>query len=211
MNRPATLLSVALLLTLLVSLAPAQNLALQGRSAIEINLGLWAGGKASTTTGTAGILSEAETNGLSAGVGYAYWLREHLSLTITASLLSGKSSTTVSLSQVSQRSSSVMPLLLGLRFYVPEPEAGQDIRPFVSAAIGPYFGTETSSAVLSQSTHTETAIGGRLGVGIAFLLGEHFELGAAAGYNVMADFPNPIGARKNYSGADFSIGIGYIF
>jgi len=30
-------------------------------------------------------------------------------------------------------------------------------------------------------------------------------------YNLMSNFNTPIGARRNYNGGDFSVGIGYIF
>jgi outer membrane protein W len=193
------------------SVSLAQDVFLKGRSAIELNLGFWGGAKASNTIGPTGIQSEAGTNGFVGGLGYSYWLRENLSLTVTASLLSAQANTTFSTFNVTQQASTVVPLLLGLRFYIPEPESGENIRPFLSAAVGTYFGSEATSALLFQQAHTETAVGGRLGVGADFFLGNHFNLGANVGYHLMTDFENTIGARKNYSGAEFSLEIGYIF
>jgi hypothetical protein len=193
------------------SVSVAQDLSLKGRSAIELSLGFWGGAKASNTVGLTGIRSEAGTNGLAGGLGYSYWLQEHLSLTVSASLLSGQASTTVSISNVTQQASAVIPLLLGVRFYVPDPETGENVRPFLSAAVGTYFGSEATNALFSQQAHVETAIGGRLGVGIDFFLGNHFKLGANLGYHLMTDFETAVGGRKNYNGADFSMGTGYIF
>jgi hypothetical protein len=102
-------------------------------------------------------------------------------------------------------------LLLGIRFYVPDPESSDNVRPFLSAAVGTYFGSEAKNTLLSQQAYTETTFGGCLGVGIDFFLGNHFKLGANVGYHLMADFETAIGARKNYNGADFSLGAGYIF
>ena len=204
-------LSLVSLTVLMGSVSLAQDLSLKGRSAIELNIGLWGGPSASTTTASSGVRSEAGTNGLVGGLTYAYWLREHLSLTVTASLLSAQASSTVSVSSVTQQASTVVPLLLGLRYYIPEPGAGENVRPFLSAAVGMYLASEAASTLLSQKARTENVIGGRLGAGIDFLLGSDFKLGANVGYHLMGNYGTPIGARKNYNGGELSLGIGYVF
>jgi outer membrane protein W len=202
---------LVLLLITIGSVSKAQDLSLKGRSAIELSLGLWGGAKASNTAAATGIQSEAKTNGFAGGLGYSYWLQEYLSLTLTVSLLSAQASSTVNVFNVTQQASAVIPLLLGIRFYIPDPEPSANVRPFLSAAVGTYFGSEAKNTLLSQQAHTETTFGGRLGVGIDFFLGNHFKLGVNVGYHLMADFETTIGARKNYNGADFSLGAGYIF
>jgi outer membrane protein W len=204
-------LLLVLYLIIIASVSTAQDLFLKGRSAIELNLGLWGGAKASNTVAVTGIQSEAKTGGFAGGLGYSYWLREHLAVTVTASLLRAQASTSVSISNVTQQASAVIPLLLGIRYYVPEPDSSTSVRPFLSAAIGPYFGSEAKNTFLSQEARTETALGGHLGVGIDFFLGNHFKIGANVGYHLMADFETTVGARKNYNGADFTLGIAYIF
>lgn len=193
------------------SVSIAQDVILRGRSAIELHLGFWGGAKASNTIGLAGIQSEAATNGFMGGLGYSYWLKENLSLTLAVSLQSAKASTTISIFNVTQQVSTVVPLLLGVRFYIPEPEPGENIRPFVSAAVGTYIGSESANSPLSQQAHVENAFGGRLGAGIDFFLGNHFKLGVGVGYHLMTDFENTVGARKNYNGAEFSLVTSYIF
>jgi hypothetical protein len=209
-----TFIKAALMVLLIINvfyISTAQDITLQGRSAIELNFGLWGGGKAANTIALAGIQTEAKTSGFTGGIGYSYWLREYLSLTVTAGLLSAQANSTVSVFNVTQQSSAVIPLLLGIRFYVPNPEPSDNVRPFISAAIGSYIGSEAKNTILSQEARSETAFGGRLGAGIDFLLGDHFKLNAQAGYNLMSDFETTIGARKNFNGGDFSLGIGYIF
>jgi hypothetical protein len=90
-------------------IAIAQDVFLKGRSAIDLNLGFWGGAKASNTIGLTGIQSDAGTNGFAGGFGYSYWLREDLSLTVTAGLLSAQASTKVSVFNVTQQSSTVIP------------------------------------------------------------------------------------------------------
>lgn len=211
MKAAKRMLPLVLLFLTACSVTAAQDLSFRGRSAVELGLGLWGGAKASNTVSLSGIRSEAAISGFAGGLTYAYWLREYLSLTLGVSLLSAQASSTVSVSSVTQQASTVVPLLLGIRLYVPEPETGSNFRPFLSAAVGTYVGSEAKNTPLSQNARTEQAIGGRLGVGVDFFPGDHFKLGASAGYHVMADFENDIGARKNYNGAEFSLGIGYIF
>jgi hypothetical protein len=205
-----TLFLILLFITI-GSVSTAQDLSLKGRSAIELSLGIWGGAKASNTAAATGIQSEANTSGFAGDLGYSYWLREHLSLTVTVGMLTAQASSTISTSNITQQASAVIPFLLGIRFYVPDPESGDNIRPFLSAAVGTYIGSEAKNTLISQQVHTETTFGGRLGAGIDFFLGNHFKLGVNVGYHLMADFETAIGARKNYNGADFSLGTGYIF
>ena len=210
MNNAIKTLFITLLLTVPSLIVVAQDVTLKGRSAVEINLGLY-GAKASNTISGTGVQSEAKTSGFAGGIGYSYWLREYLSVTVTAGMLSAQVSSTVSILNVTQETSSVIPLLLGIRFYIPHPEPGDDVRPFISAAVGTYIGSEAKNTVLSQEAHSESVIGGRFGAGMDFLLGNHFKLNAQVSYNLMSDFETAIAARRNFNGTDFSIGIGYIF
>ena len=189
----------------------AQDFSLKGRSEIEFNLGLWGGAKVANTITTTSIRSEAKTSGLAGNLLYAYWLREHFSVTLSVGFLAGEASSTVSTSGLNQHASSVVPVLIGMRFYLADPIPEDAVRPFLSAAVGPYIGSEATNTALSHEAHSESSIGGRVGAGIDFLLSRNFKLGASAGYNAMSGFETPVGARKNYSGGDFSLGVAYVF
>lgn len=206
------IIGLAVLAALSLTIHPAfsQDLYTKGRSALELQLGVWSGG-ASNTVGVTGIRSEAKVGAFAGGLLYTNWIRENISVTLSAGLLAAKASSTVSHGGIDQQVSSVVPLLLGIRFYLPEPLPDAMVRPFLSAAVGTYVGSEAKNTLLTQEAHTEAAFGGRLGAGIDFFLSDHFKLGANAGYHLLSDFSTPVGARKNYSGADFSIGIGYVF
>jgi len=188
----------------------AQDFLLKHRSGFELNLGVWSGG-ASTSISTGGVQTEANLGAFIGGILYTNWLQENLSVTLSAGLLAARASSTVSMGGIDQQVSSVVPLLIGVRIFLPYPEPDAQVRPFLSGAIGPYIGSEAKSTLFTQGTHTETSFGGRFGAGIDFILSNHFKLGANAGYNVMSDFSAAVGGRMNYNGGEFSIGIGYIF
>ena len=211
MDKTITTLTVTLLLFAASSISLAQDFSLKGGSAVELNIGMWAGAKSSTTVAVGGIRSEAKVSGLTASLLYTHWLREHLALTLSAGFLGSEASSTSGTPGFTQQSSAIVPFLLGIRHYVPEPGPDDAIRPFLSAAIGTYVGMEAKNTVLVQEARSEAVLGGRVGGGIDFLLSNHFKLGANVGYNLASDFSTPIGARNNSSGADFSIGFGYIF
>ncbi|MGA9363417.1 MAG: outer membrane beta-barrel protein [Bacteroidota bacterium] len=206
----ATFLFLLVLLTS-GSIVLAGSSTLKGRSTIELSIGLWHESKVSNEISTAGIISTAKTSGFLGGLSYAYWVQEDLSVGISGGALAGEATSSVSTRGISQRASAVVPVLLGLRYYVGESSAESPVRPFLSVGLGPFIGVEAKNEPFLQESHSEAALGTRLGGGIDFLLGQSFKLGASVGYDLMTDFSTPIGARKNYNGPDFSLGVGLVF
>lgn len=210
MNKNIILSLVTVLLVSVNTRAQAQDILLKGRSGLELNIGIWTG-KVSNSITAGGTRTEAKLGSFVGGILFAHWLQENLALTISAGLLAGEASSTVSSGQVDQHSSTVAPVLIGIRYYLPDPEPDVRVRPFLSAALGAYVGSEAKNTLFSQEAHTETSFGGRLGGGVDLILGDHFKLGVNMGYHIMSDFSLSVGTRKNYNGGEFSIGIGYIF
>jgi len=211
MKHGGKILIIIVTIVLQSDTAFAQDYSLKGRSALEFNMGFWGGSNTSNTLTTNGIRSEAKTNGFVGGIQYSHWIQEQVSATLSIGFLAGEATSTVSFSGVNQHTSIIVPVLIGVNYYFFNPAQEDAVRPFVSAAIGPYIGSESNNTMLSQNAHSETAFGARIGAGIDFLLGDHFKLGAGADYNVMSDFKNTVGAKTNYNGVDVLIGMGYIF
>lgn len=185
---------------------------LKGSSALELNLGLWNEIQAGQQISFAGIKQSAKASGFVGGLTYGYWMRENLEITIAASLLSSEASSTITFPvSVQQRSNSVVSFLFGMRYFVPQPEPEDNVRPYIAFGVGSFVGSEAENSILAQSAHTESVVGGRLGVGLDALLGSWFKLGVDMGYNIMADFKTPVGARNNFNGYDMSVGFGFVF
>jgi len=189
----------------------AQDISLKGRSALELNIGFWGGASASSTQSLGGIQSQAGTNGFQGNLLYSYWIREYSSVTLSVGFLSAQAISNVSISGVNSTASAVVPVLLGMRYYAFNPAPDDAVRPFASGAIGVFIGSQSSSTIGSQQSVSATTFGGQVGVGIDFLLSNYVKLGVGVKYNAMSNFTTPIGARRNYNGADVSLGIGYIF
>jgi hypothetical protein len=211
MNTPSRVLSIILSLLAASPWTLSQEITLRGRSGLEFSLGLWGGAKASNAFTSTGIRQEAVTSGFSGGLLYSYGMKEHLAATLSLGFLGGEASSTVSGSTVQQQASSIVPILVGMRYYVAEPTAEDRVRLFLSAAVGSFLGFEASNTTLGQEARSESTFGGKAGAGIDFFLNTHFKLLVTAGYNLMSDFKTPIGARVNYNAGEFALAFGYVF
>ncbi|MFZ1082892.1 MAG: outer membrane beta-barrel protein [Candidatus Kryptoniota bacterium] len=189
----------------------AQDLTLKDRSGVEVNMGIWGGAEASNTIGTGGILAQAGTTAFVGELLYAYGYEEQLAMTLSIGLLSAQASSNINMLGVTEQTSTIMPILLGVRFYVPNPESGARVRPFLSAAIGSFVVMESQSTLLSQGSYIEGNFGGKLGVGVDLFVSDHFKFVADAAYYFMSDFSQPVGGRSNYDGGDLLFGVGYAF
>jgi len=115
---------------------------------------------------------------------------------------------------VRSSTSSVYSIVFGARYYLPKSTYKKTWRPYLAAAAGPYIGAETKSevgATVVTRSHTETAIGGYLGGGLDIELSRYFMVGISGGYNLITDFSESVGSRKNYSSPEFAVGISYLF
>lgn len=190
--------------------AVPQDIPLKGRSCVELNVGFWSGRAANTVGGT-GIHTEAKLSGFVGGLTYSYGLEELWSLTVSSGLVAAQASSDAGILGVEQQASTVITLFLGIRYYLNEPSDETKVRPYLSGAVGPFFGSEAKNSLSGQVAHSETAAGGRIGAGVDFFISPHFKLGIDAGYDLMANFDTPIGARKNYNGIESVVKVGYVF
>jgi Outer membrane protein beta-barrel domain len=204
------LILFSMMVTSLCLCSQPGEIALKGRSSLELNIGLWGGGRTASNVTAFGVHTGASFGSFVGGLRYTHWVREELAVTLSAGLLSGSTGTEVSPGNVSEHSSAVVPVLLGVRYY-PFGSTIDDVRPYLSAAGGPYIGAEVVNTTFSHEVQTESVFGGCFGGGVDFMLGNHFKLGANAGYNVVSDYQFPIGERRNYDGGEFSVAFGYVF
>jgi hypothetical protein len=204
------------ILTLLIVMSMplvSQSITLRGSSAIELNIGFWNNFNAGQQISLQGVRQEARANGFLGGLTYSYWMRENMAITVAGSLLSSEANVSVTTNPISvgQTANALFSILIGTRYYLPEPEPEDFVRPYASLAVGSFMGFEASNTIVAQSAHSESTFGGRIGVGIDAFLGSGIKVGASAGYNLMSDFRSAVGARNNYNGGDFSLGIGFLF
>ncbi|MCA9726203.1 MAG: caspase family protein [Candidatus Eisenbacteria bacterium] len=183
---------------------------LVGRSRVELSLGRFGVGLAEGASSTGIVSAQASTKDLYFGLGFSRWIREDVSVGISATLLEGDFAADVG-TEVISRATSLVSLRVSLRKYLPSSTFRTAIRPFLLGGVGAWIGSDASSEVLAgrvdNSATTQGAFGSELGVGADVLLGHRFMVGTKASYNLVTDFPEPLAGRKNYSGVELGISL----
>jgi hypothetical protein len=77
--------------------------------------------------------------------------------------------------------------------------------------IGDSVGSYAGRGAAITGVHTRATVGGYIKGGADFHLARWFAISADGGYNWTADFAQPIGPTKNYSGFAFSLGFGCLW
>ncbi len=200
---------------------------LRGKHRIEVGIGFMTEMSASNEVSIGGITARNDATGLGGTLAYTHWLRDAWAIGLSVGVMGADATTTVSGAGASVESATVVPVLASVRFQPRGLMSGNAFRPYVSASVGPVFGSASnvqtgvipSIASLSisaaetaapQSSYTETAFGSRVGVGADVLLGRRFTLGFGIGYCLVTDFDRRIGSETNYSGPDVALSVGVL-
>jgi hypothetical protein len=176
--------------------------AVAGRHRLALRLGMWRTGENAASTPLVG------TDDVVGGLQYTRYLKENLSITFAIEGLESQigdgSVSTVAVFPVAVRWN---PFSFGRQ--------NDGIKPFFSAGVGPVIGESISGysgyGYLSGNDRTSATVGSFLRAGADFHFARSFAIGADAGYNWLADFDQPVGGRKNYSGFNMSLSIGWLF
>ncbi len=150
MKSMCGVITVVLTMFMTGSTASAQDLVLKGRSVLEIDLRMWGGSRVSNTIGLSGIQTSANISSFVGSAVYSYRLREEMAVTLSVGMLSAGANVGVGLLGASQESGMIVPILIGARYYVPSPETGASVRPFLSLGVGTYIGFEESAPLGSR-------------------------------------------------------------
>lgn len=171
--------------------------AVEGRNRVELRLGMW-------RTGQNGTASPVGTDDVVGGLQYTRYLKEHLSMTVAVEGLEVRDA-----SRPNGAVASIAFLPVGVRWNPLSFGRRYDaIKPFVAAGLGPAIG-ESSGGLSAQRTYA--TVGSYLRGGADFFFARSFAIGVDAGYNWLADFDQPVGARRSYSGFRTTLGLGWIF
>ena len=191
---------------------------LEKRSRIELRMGLRNHGGtpgAATTIGPLGVETTDGSGDMFFSLGYSRWMREDVAGYATFGVMAVEASSSIGTQGVSQRSAAILPVFVGMRYYPIRPTTRTQFRPFLTAGIGPVTGFESGSDIgglqVVQKATTMTAFGCRAGAGLDVRMGGSVVMNLNLGYNLTTDFSKALGGRRNYSGLEFGLGIGWQF
>jgi hypothetical protein len=188
--------------------------AVAGRNRLALRIGAWF-----VPDGTPHgyiVRSGARVGNLAGGFEYTRFMSERLAVTFGATVRPNSAGSVVTTDGVFSGSSTVVVLPVGVRW---NPGRGdyrmRPVKPYLAFGLGPVIGSAAGSSVTwrgaSAGASEETALGGHVGGGVDLHLGRGCSFGLGLGYNWMTNFAEPIGGRRNYSGVDFSLSLGWIF
>ena len=177
------------------------------KHSIDLRVSFWNSSESSVSIGLHGYSVETGSGGISGEIMYNFYPNSIYSFNASV----GVKNTEVKVENFSTYTSTVVPVMMGMRYYFMEYSTNNPFRPFAGVSIGGLIGTETGVEILNVGTHTETAVGASAGMGSDIILGSLVKLQAEISYNLYTDFKEEIGGNKNYSGPEFSLGIGFMF
>jgi hypothetical protein len=168
-----------------------RDLALVGRSRVEMRFGLSDGG---VRVGTP--QESTEVRGGQLAFSGLYWLREDLALEVALGGSDLNVTTRGFAPNATTDTSGVFAFLCGVRYYVPSPRWGSPLRPYLGAAVGPHthVRVKTESNVQSDVTNDKTRLGAYLGGGLDVLIKRRVVLGAYTGATLRQGYDTRLGA-----------------
>jgi hypothetical protein len=184
--------------------------AVQGRNRLDLRIGMW-------RTGLGDAVSTGVSTGdLVAGVQYTRYLKEQLAIVFTIDAKALHTGSVVSRDGAFSGVADLVAMPVGVRWNPFEHGRQADaIKPFFAVGVGPIIGNSVGSfagrGTAVTGANTSATVGGYLRGGADFHLARSFALGVDGGYNWMADFAQPVGVRRNYSGFGLGLGLCWLF
>jgi len=172
-------------------------------------MGYWDSGYRGTSTTAIYTEKMTRVEDLVGAFSYAYWTHDQLATYVTLRGLVVEATSIDGATGTSESAVVVTSAMFGIRLY-PFSSARTPLRPYASAGVGPYIGVESYKETdihIVENVKTLGSFGGYLGGGLDIQMGRHLMMGVHLGYNIMEDFPEPLGLEKNYSGVEVSAGI----
>jgi hypothetical protein len=172
--------------------------AVEGRNRLELRLGMWRTGENGTVSPLVGA------DDVVGGLQYTRYLKENLSITFGIEGVEVQD-----VGGLNGAVSNIAFIPVGVRWNPFSFGRQSDaIKPFVAAGLGPVIGESVSGYA---GERTSATVGSYLRGGADFHFARSFAIGVDAGYNWLADFDQPVGGRRNYSGFSMSLGLGVLF
>ncbi len=185
----------------------------QGRHNIQLNVGLLSSYGVETEVSTRAVGTNVGGDGFLGSIGYSYWFQEDLAFGVSVGSVASDVRTSISGSGVTAETSSVVPILIGVKYQPLAMRLSESVRPHLFAAVGPCIasGTETRAGVdFGNTTFMETALSAHFGLGVDFQISRLFMTGLSVGYFLTTDFDRPVAGQENYRSPEFSLSMGIL-
>lgn len=153
------------------------------------------------------LLINVETGGISGKIIYNYYPNYDYSFFFSIGGMSPK----VSVDNISEHTSTIGSIMMGMKYFPFKSIQDNTFRPYLSLGMQMLIGTESNVEILNIESHTESAMGVYGAIGTELLISSRIKFFTEMGYNLVTDFTVEIGNKKNYSGFEFALGLGFMF
>ena len=177
------------------------TLELTGRSNIMLGIGL-TGARDATATPT---VQSTHTSGEVGSLAFSHWVRSQVAVQVSTSVINADATTSGNESHASV----ITPLLFGLSYSPRALALTASLRPFVSAAAGPYFHTISDAAYNGATSTTESVAGARFAAGANWFVARHFMLALEGDYHAVGNFEHQDAVTSRASGFGMSFAFGF--
>jgi hypothetical protein len=189
---------VALGMPAILAAQSIDTLSLDGRSSINLGIGLT--GRRVASAGFSGV--DAHFTGELGSLGFAHWINPEVALTISVASLGGESN----VSGLNVTANAITPVLFGVSYSPRALAVSRALRPYVAVAAGPYFHSVVGASGFGNvGASTESVAGMRAAVGTNWFVAQHFFLSLEGNYNAVSQLGD---GTKNPSGFGLSFGLG---
>jgi hypothetical protein len=173
----------------------------EGRTIITFGLGLTGTREASVGGGH----TSASATGQLVSMAFSHYVSPGIAFDMAASVLEADASTGFN----SATTNAVTALLFGLSYSPPQLAFTKGMRPYVSAAMGPYTHVQAEKFNGSNSTTVQSHVGARFGAGMNISFAHIFALQIQGDYHSVRPFDSVNGVTRDAAGPSMSIGFGF--
>ncbi len=187
------------------------TLSLYGKNCLAINIGLL-----NNTSAVANTTGAGTSTGFLGSFLYNRWVSDELAFELNAGIVGAKAQSGVNINGIEQTSAAVIPFLAGFRYYPMGLTLGNAVKPYILVMVGAFNGYSSSNkmvlgANIGAESKTQSVFGSKFGVGLDTFIDTWMRIGLNTGFNLVTDFDEPVGQRRNYSGVEFSMSFGVMF
>ncbi len=147
-------------------------------------------------------------------IGINHWTTENSAMTFSISALDVTDQAYFNDYGIDGTESTIIPIFFGTRIYMNDRNGVMPVKPYIALSGGPILGVNNYKDfgyIVYFEDDVYLTVGGYVGGGIDFMFGKRTTIGMQGGYNFYADFDEYIGDRKNFSGAEIGISLGFLF
>ncbi len=179
----------------------SSTFSLRGTHTVVVNAGFWSVASRATATP-----NESQAGGFVGSISHRYWLTDNWGVGPFLSILDTGAKTLNVNSNTSQHLL-LTSILFGVDYAFVPATSNINVIFYISGSVGPYM-SSTARENPGDEAVSVTAFGARPQIGLDWYLNNWLVFEFTFGYHIISDFSKPVGKDKNYSGPEFSMGLG---